>query len=209
MKILFVSMLLVSAASAGASTLYSQSATSGGAAYASQNDTSGTYGYFAVASDDFTLGSSARITTVDFVGAYFVGAPSTITAFTLTFSADSASAPGATLYSTKIAGNAGESLTGVVGSYSAAVDFAATGGTKYWLSIVPDLTYPPSWGWAAGNGGNGTAYQVFFGESTALPTDLAFSLEGGAVPEPAGWTLMIGGFGLVGTALRRRRPVAA
>jgi hypothetical protein len=32
---------------------------------------------------------------------------------------------------------------------------------------------------------------------------------GGAVPEPASWALMIGGFGLAGAALRRRGAVAA
>jgi hypothetical protein len=32
---------------------------------------------------------------------------------------------------------------------------------------------------------------------------------GGAVPEPATWALMIGGFGLAGVALRRRSAVAA
>ncbi len=32
---------------------------------------------------------------------------------------------------------------------------------------------------------------------------------GGGVPEPATWTLMIGGFGLAGMALRRRRALAA
>lgn len=32
---------------------------------------------------------------------------------------------------------------------------------------------------------------------------------GGAVPEPATWALMIGGFGLAGSALRRRRAVTA
>ncbi|HPU15931.1 MAG TPA: PEPxxWA-CTERM sorting domain-containing protein [Polymorphobacter sp.] len=38
----------------------------------------------------------------------------------------------------------------------------------------------------------------------------AVSIAGvpGAVPEPASWALMIGGFGLVGSALRRRRSVA-
>jgi hypothetical protein len=30
-----------------------------------------------------------------------------------------------------------------------------------------------------------------------------------AVPEPASWALMLGGFGAIGTAMRRRRPVVA
>ena len=36
-----------------------------------------------------------------------------------------------------------------------------------------------------------------------------FAVAGGAVPEPASWALMIGGFGLVGATLRRRRTAAA
>ncbi len=31
------------------------------------------------------------------------------------------------------------------------------------------------------------------------------TFNAGAVPEPASWALMIGGFGLIGSALRRRR----
>ena len=34
------------------------------------------------------------------------------------------------------------------------------------------------------------------------------TFDGGTVPEPAAWALMIAGFGLVGTTLRRRRDVA-
>ena len=45
-----------------------------------------------------------------------------------------------------------------------------------------------------GNGGSGVS-QLF--------------ANGAAVPEPATWALMIGGFGLAGVALRRRCPVAA
>jgi hypothetical protein len=40
-------------------------------------------------------------------------------------------------------------------------------------------------------------------------TNFAFRVDGGAVPEPASWALMIGGFGLAGAALRRRRQMAA
>lgn len=39
-------------------------------------------------------------------------------------------------------------------------------------------------------------------------SDVSYDL-GGGVPEPAVWALMIGGFGLVGASLRRRRPRAA
>jgi hypothetical protein len=35
------------------------------------------------------------------------------------------------------------------------------------------------------------------------------SPEGGAVPEPASWAMLIAGFGLVGASARRRRALAA
>ena len=40
-------------------------------------------------------------------------------------------------------------------------------------------------------------------------TNYAFRKDGGGVPEPASWALMISGFGLAGAALRRRRTVVA
>jgi hypothetical protein len=43
----------------------------------------------------------------------------------------------------------------------------------------------------------------YFFDSTNLTANIA------AVPEPATWGLMLVGFGMVGTAARRRRPVAA
>ncbi len=35
-----------------------------------------------------------------------------------------------------------------------------------------------------------------------------FSAPGGAVPEPASWAMMVGGFSLIGGALRSRRRAA-
>ena len=83
-------------------------------------------------------------------------------------------------------------------------------GPRYWMSIVPDMGFPPQWGWAAGTGGNGTSYQLFFGDRGPADGDRAFTLSGGPVPEPASWALMIMGFGGVGAAMRsRRRTMAA
>lgn len=43
----------------------------------------------------------------------------------------------------------------------------------------------------------------------AIFREVAHVTSIGTVPEPASWSLMIAGFGLVGTSLRRRTPVAA
>ncbi len=48
-----------------------------------------------------------------------------------------------------------------------------------------------------------------FANTAATITQFTGTELAGAVPEPASWLLMIGGFGLVGANLRRRRVVAA
>jgi hypothetical protein len=45
-------------------------------------------------------------------------------------------------------------------------------------------------------------------ELTGLKITYTYDAVGGAVPEPAAWTMMIAGFGLVGAAMRRKRPTA-
>lgn len=74
------------------------------------------------------------------------------------------------------------------------------------MSIVPDVGFPPQWGWATGTGGDGIAYLDFFGTRSSVDYDLAFSLDATpAVPEPATWLMMLIGFGAIGHAVRRRR----
>jgi hypothetical protein len=204
-----VSALILTAGSAQAGIVYHQPYSGLPQFYASQNDDPANLGAFATVFDDFTLAADATVSLVGFTGGYFGGSPSTITGFTVTFYGDAAGAPGAALVDFFLTGNAGESITDCAGfacsDYSIGVDFEASGGTRYWLSIVPDITVPPQWGWGGGTGGDSASVQDFLGNRLQLDVDMAFTLRDTAavVPEPASWALMILGFGLVGAALRR------
>jgi hypothetical protein len=47
------------------------------------------------------------------------------------------------------------------------------------------------------------------GNNDPMIDGVSFGVPSGSVPEPAAWTLLIGGFGFAGAALRRRREAAA
>ena len=61
--------------------------------------------------------------------------------------------------------------------------------------------------WSNGDMGNGVSYGAAVTDGTNV-LDYAGTVVATAVPEPAAWALLIGGLGIVGTALRRSRPAA-
>jgi hypothetical protein len=209
--VLGVGMLAVSSAKAG--VLFNQASDSG-TSFASQNDTTaGGFGNFATVYQDFTLGSASSITKVDWTGAYFnPPTQGTITAFTLDFYSDNAGQAGTLLASDVISGTAGETADGSDGAgdlqftYSSALpgSFSAAGGTKYWLSIVPDMAFPPQWGWGTSSTGDGSGYQNFFGASSTVG-NFALTLEGTASVPDGGTTSMLLGLALAGLGFAKRK----
>jgi len=214
--------LLASAATVGllscpasAAVLYTQAATTS-AFFASQYDTNAG-SLFATAYDNFTLASSANITSINFTGEYDTdpSPPPFLTGFTLSIYSDSSGQPGGLLYTQAVSSNANETL--VTGqTYTYGIDltssFAAASGTSYWVSVVADLDqeFGNVWGWSSGTGGDGSSYQDVPGlPRTHQLSDLAFTLngdvtgDGTSVPEPI--SISIFGAGLAGAAVIRRR----
>jgi|GEM_PF-1270638 len=161
-----------------------------GSAYASQNAPSGVLGNYATVFDNFFLTTPTTIRGVNWQGAYFNGEPGTINGFTLSIYNDKGGQPGSRIFSQYISGNARETFVGndeannIVYKYTNELTnpFLAQSNTTYWLSIVPNLAYPPQWGWYGGTGGNGISYQNFFGSLSEIHNDLSFSLLGEATP---------------------------
>ena len=82
------------------------------------------------------------------------------------------------------------------------------------ISITPGSTYTIRFAATAGTfdygfstGNQYTRGQLFIGSGVPASGDLTFSEGLSAAPEPATWGLMILGFGVVGSTLRRRRRV--
>jgi hypothetical protein len=195
--------------------LYSQAFDGTGNAYSSQNDVAN-FGNFATVYDNFTVnaGGDYSIHQVQWTGEYFnPPQQGQITAWTVTFYADAAGQPGAPFCSTNVGGTGNETFLGSFGgfptyTYSLPVNCDPQSGTQYWLSVIPDLGFPPQWGWSSATGGDGIAYQDFFGTRSQLAADMSFTLIGdlkGGVPEPG--TLVMLGTGVLGLAGAIRRKL--
>jgi len=83
---------------------------------------------------------------------------------------------------------------------------------NYWFGVSGN---PYELGWSSFSGNSTDTWALSDGETGYFKANLglAFRVIGtasnGAVPEPASWALMIGGFGMVGASMRRRRATVA
>lgn len=107
--------------------------------------------------------------------------------------------------------------SGVYDLVSADINIALTAGTYYFslvainnfasngqVGIVTDLDTASNGFQANPGGGFGAGTTFAFNPTGTAGYRITGDLTGSVVPEPASWAMMIGGFGLVGGALRRR-----
>ncbi len=156
--------------------VYAQNSDFNGA-ISSQNDTTGGNGLFAQAWDNFTLGTNTSIEEVQWIGSYF-NPPNqgVITGFTVQFWSDSGGQPGVMLQDNFTATNANEQSLGLDNAgdptflygLNLSTAFSASANTQYWLSVYPDLGFPPQWGWETGTGGRWSVVAVLRGRLRSL-----------------------------------------
>jgi hypothetical protein len=165
-------------------------------------------------SDSFTLSSDATVTGVNF--GVWVGAGNTA----LTVDWAITTAPNTYPVDGTATVTTGPSIASLSGfdnhwdSFSTG-DVHLAAGTYYLVLQKATLAHIGGIFWDINNGPS-TAYDSFYGPvanalfpgSNASSFQIIGTSDSPGVPEPTTWALMLGGFGVAGAALRRRRAVA-
>ncbi|WP_404709946.1 PEPxxWA-CTERM sorting domain-containing protein [Sphingomonas sp. MMS24-J13] len=194
------SFLTLVASAAHAGTVYTNGATDGTASGWTISS-----GY--AVTNAFTLSAAATITGFSFGGWTYPGDAIATVDWGISSAADYAIS-GTANVTEGVGGQNGYGYS--VHDYSASIaPLSLSAGTYYFALQNATTTAGNNAYWDINNGpsiayenmlGN-TANYLFPGTNSA-----AFTLQsGGAVPEPASWAMMIGGFGMVGATLRRRQ----
>jgi hypothetical protein len=154
--------------------------------------------------DSFTLAQTTTITGFDFGGWTFAGDIATAVDYGFSSSADFAITGTAAL-------SAGDLIPGAgfdyydVRTYSASIAPITLAAGTYWFSLQNAVTAQGNAAYWDENDGPSSAALSGYGARASE----SFTLyANGAVPEPASWALMLGGFGMVGGAMRSRRKGA-
>ena len=159
---------------------------------------------FAAAPYTFSFGGGASVTFTLVDGSFFAfdpaGISTTGTAHVLSLGPPFYDPPRPTSFFSDRGGSIGPATLGTFASYAtpAAIPFSIVDSI---VGLRFDLGQGFQYGYAqlAGSFLSGIRYET----TPGVGVDIS------AVPEPATWGLLIGGFALVGTSLRRRRALAA
>lgn len=168
-------------------------------------------------------------TTVDSLGYYDLGGDGFLTEHEVgIYLGDGADGPGTLLVSTTLAAGTVESLGADSFRYKSIAPLTLIAGNEYTIAgLSPLLDGNDAWNYGSAASIIGFAvdpritipadaarYTYFPGASLVNPSShfgdyQVYAVNFGLVPEPASWAMMIIGFGLVGTTLRRRSAVVA
>ena len=138
------------------------------------------------------------------VNALIIGTNSGTDTVTLSFATPVASFGGGLNYSLRFSDNLPDGADPVIAAYDASNQLIAS----YDLFALAPISTPGATDAFAFRGidGGGTAIASFTLSGGYL---IIAGVDGGTVPEPATWALMVAGFGLVGMAVRRRAAAVA